>query len=219
MPLIRLRDSDSDAEAARPSSISSYFFPLLLIILACAGYMYWRRSTRPSAPGIPLNISGERPGIRLSEDGPPTHTFITNNLSSDSLPSHALSDLPELPESRDQYRDQPQQLHSSESSSASGSAYVDHPLESAAPGMPMTRFSAPKPGSGAPNPLITGASTRKPKSGGVKGMRRSQRGRAQGVAVEASDDDESGSDSGAEMSSSGRAIFDIGDDDDGPLGR
>ncbi|WVQ71583.1 hypothetical protein IAR50_001123 [Cryptococcus sp. DSM 104548] len=232
MPSIYLRDSDSEVGSTQPSSISSYLFPLLLIVLACAAYIYWRRSTRPSSPGIPLNISGERPGIRLSEDGPPTHTFITNNLSSDSLPSHALSDLPELPEPPAQYRDQPQELASSKPSSTSvlDSAYVDHPLESAAPGMPITGLSINRPssrsGSRTPNPFISGAAAKKAKpeaSGQVKGMRRSQRGRVQAGAVgsDGSDDGSgSGSDSDAERGTSGRAVFDIGDDDeDGPLGR
>ena len=50
MTVIRRRDEDPDMQIpADPTAPSSYWFPLLLIILACAGYIVWRRRERGSA--------------------------------------------------------------------------------------------------------------------------------------------------------------------------
>ncbi|WVQ95226.1 hypothetical protein IAU59_002321 [Kwoniella sp. CBS 9459] len=90
---LSLRDLDTP-----PSPFSfSYFVPLLLVVLACGGFVFYRRSRRRGEIGIPLSFpASQQSGIRLSEDGPPTHTFTHDNASSDSLPSHALEDLPDL---------------------------------------------------------------------------------------------------------------------------
>ncbi|OXC65544.1 hypothetical protein AYX13_05389 [Cryptococcus neoformans] len=83
---------------------------------------------------IPLTdrMNGSMPrgetGIRLSEDGPPTHSFITNNVSTDSLPSHALSDLPDL-------------SHQDEPSSASPTGDDSDGTGAGFGSMPITRFS------------------------------------------------------------------------------
>ncbi|WWC63606.1 uncharacterized protein I303_106211 [Kwoniella dejecticola CBS 10117] len=84
-----------------PPSPFSYFFPLLLIMIACGGYIYWRRvqqagrSSRLLRMNFPISTSTST-GIRLSEDGPPATVFTHDNASTDSLPAHALQEIPEL---------------------------------------------------------------------------------------------------------------------------
>ncbi|WWD19345.1 hypothetical protein CI109_103804 [Kwoniella shandongensis] len=110
------RTDSADGDSTPPSPFS-YFFPLFVVVLACGGYLFWRRAKRRVERGIPLNFaSSSATGIRLSEDGPPTHSFISNNASTDSLPSHALDDLPILPQ------------HQHPALSQSSSAYTDLPI-------------------------------------------------------------------------------------------
>ncbi|WWC71283.1 uncharacterized protein I206_105236 [Kwoniella pini CBS 10737] len=94
MMIILRRDDD-----VLPPSPFSYFFPLLLIMTLCGGYIYWHRFRRNDRTRriLPLNFpTGTSPGIRLSEDGPPATVFTHDNASTDSLPSHALQEIPEI---------------------------------------------------------------------------------------------------------------------------
>ncbi|WWC90414.1 uncharacterized protein L201_005349 [Kwoniella dendrophila CBS 6074] len=82
-----------------PPSPFSYFFPLMLIMVACGGYIYWKRMENQNRSGraLPLNFpTPAQTGIRLSEDGPPATMFTHDNASTDSLPAHALQEIPEL---------------------------------------------------------------------------------------------------------------------------
>ncbi|KAK1926298.1 hypothetical protein DB88DRAFT_158040 [Papiliotrema laurentii] len=124
MPIVSHRAEDFDPQIAsdRPSP-GSYWVPLLLVILACAGYILWRRGLRPDPRSFGLAEYSNRPAaVRLSvdDDGvsdlclstysftadpraqlttqPASTSFIMNNDSNESLPSHALSDLPIMPE-------------------------------------------------------------------------------------------------------------------------
>ncbi|KAK6910976.1 hypothetical protein I204_02985 [Kwoniella mangroviensis CBS 8886] len=67
-------------------------------MIACGAYLYWRRrGSNRSQTSLPLNFPSRTPtGIRLSEDGPPATTFTHDNASTDSLPTHALQEIPEL---------------------------------------------------------------------------------------------------------------------------
>nr|XP_019045013.1 hypothetical protein I302_06929 [Kwoniella bestiolae CBS 10118]OCF23943.1 hypothetical protein I302_06929 [Kwoniella bestiolae CBS 10118] len=66
--------------------------------MACGGYIYWRRRGHSEQQtSLPLHFPSRAPtGIRLSEDGPPATTFTHDNASTDSLPTHALQEIPEL---------------------------------------------------------------------------------------------------------------------------
>ncbi|RXK37678.1 hypothetical protein M231_05090 [Tremella mesenterica] len=99
--LIRRQQTEDGASPHDPSSPPtphSYWFPLSLIVLACAGYIYWRRRRRYDGD-FSLKSLAKLPspsGVRLSmeDDGPASHSFVTNNASTDSLPTHALEDIP-----------------------------------------------------------------------------------------------------------------------------
>ncbi|WRT68690.1 uncharacterized protein IL334_005670 [Kwoniella shivajii] len=182
--IMRPRDESED-----PPSPFSYFFPLILVVLACGGYIFWRRmrSRRNLQSTLPLNFPSRTPtGIRLSEDGPPANSFIHNNASTDSLPSHALQEIPELSE------------HNSLRSSPI--PYTD------TTNIPLPRL---------PNPH----KTRVPSTSARLGAgRRSAKAKIKSPVEE----DEETSDE-----ESGKATFDIGDEDDnseggddiGPLGK
>ncbi|RSH90568.1 hypothetical protein EHS25_001173 [Saitozyma podzolica] len=86
----RADDSDADADAPPPSP-GSYGFPLLLVLIICAAYLWYRRKHRVSGREFSLRHLTNRAApapIRLSTDDlPPTHEFLSNNASTDSLPA------------------------------------------------------------------------------------------------------------------------------------
>ncbi|OCF40981.1 hypothetical protein I317_05180 [Kwoniella heveanensis CBS 569] len=222
------RRDDASDEPPSPFSFS-YFGPLLLVILACGGFVWYRRSRRRGESGIPLSFAAGQPaGIRLSEDGPPTHTFTHDNASSDSLPSHALEDLPDLNKLP---RPPLSTIYSTSSTSTTTSDLVSTSL-------PSTGLS--KSGLGG---IISSSSKRAPAgpaagragTGGLVGGRRSMKARQGQIGIESSDsegEDETAVDPGTRGQTGDP--FGIGDDDDlsdsggshsgddgdlGPLGR
>ncbi|WVQ80011.1 hypothetical protein IAT38_002112 [Cryptococcus sp. DSM 104549] len=189
--------SEDSTDDSTPPSPHSYFFPLLLVVIACGGYIYWRRlHVRSSRPGVPLSFPSSEPaGIRLSEDGPPTHSFISNNASTDSLPFHALTDLPTLPQ---------------------------HPARTSP--LPSTRSDLPLPRLSSHGSTASGGGALGKSPSGVAGFRRSMRGKGRGKGpVEGGE--ESTSESEEEGEGEGvktGARFEIGDGEEdliGPLGR
>lgn len=54
-PLHFLRRDETSTDPstpAQPPSPASYLFPLLLVLLICAGYLSWRRRGRDIPPGL-----------------------------------------------------------------------------------------------------------------------------------------------------------------------
>ncbi|WVF67653.1 hypothetical protein IAT40_002412 [Kwoniella sp. CBS 6097] len=216
------RDDDPDTP---PSPFSfSYFVPLLLVILACGGFVIYRRSRRRGESGIPLSFpASQQPGIRLSEDGPPTHTFTHDNASSDSLPSHALEDLPDLNKLQ---RPPLPTIYSSSTSTSTSEENHNSTL-------PSTGLTKAGYGNGASSNMnFNGSGFTSLGRGGIVGStggRRSMKARQGQTAVEPSDSE--GEDAGT-TGQNGNP-FGIGDEDDsdddhsdgdvdgdlGPLGR
>ncbi|ORX34570.1 hypothetical protein BD324DRAFT_653342 [Kockovaella imperatae] len=88
-------------DTSRPPPPGSYAFPLVLVIIICAGFLAYRRRQRAETFARDTSYT-TRSALRLStEEGPSAHSFLVNNASTDSLPSHALADLPTLPQVHD----------------------------------------------------------------------------------------------------------------------
>ncbi|KIR33517.1 hypothetical protein I352_04286 [Cryptococcus deuterogattii MMRL2647] len=142
-------------------------------------------------------------GIRLSEDGPPTHSFITNNVSTDSLPIHALSDLPEL-------------SHCVEQLSASPTGDDSGGTAAGFGNMPITRFSTSS--SSFPNSssnLNSGAKSKpfkdeKPGNKGRRSMKNAEASQAKSGAGDVSTSEDE-----YEENSNEGGKFSIGEDEEG----
>ncbi|KAK8854524.1 hypothetical protein IAR55_003263 [Kwoniella newhampshirensis] len=193
--------TDESDQGTTPPSPFSYFFPLLLVVSACGGFIFWRRARRRADGGIPINLSSNTAtGIRLSEDGPPTLSFISNNASTDSLPTHALDDLPILLHHQHPARTSPSIRTASANERADGSS--DFPVSR----LPTsTTSSAPTSTAGRG---ILGRARRSTK--------RRQNGPVEGGEGESSESEGEGG--------KGDELFQIGDGEEdepglGPLGR
>ncbi|ORY31966.1 hypothetical protein BCR39DRAFT_524837 [Naematelia encephala] len=171
-------------DAGRPPSVGSYLFPLLFVILACSGFLYWRRRQRGATKGFGLqNLARTGPArVRLSmdDDGPASHSFISNNASTDSLPAHALQDLPLLPQSQSQIQD-------------------DHPARQSNPSSPIPGYTPPTRLSGHGG-LLSGTG------------RRSARARGPVEGTDAEDEDSASDDSGGDAGA--ETVFGIGDEEE-----
>ncbi|KAL7418982.1 OTU protein [Cryptotrichosporon argae] len=187
-PSLVVRDDDE-----APARVGSYVVPLLLIVLACAGYVYWRRAQRGNTafsldrlPSLGQLQNLANPGVRLSMEGngPPAEVFISNNASTDSLPLHAAPDIPVLPQP-DRFVDTP--------SPARSRSPAQHPARSDSL-TPLVEGADPL---GAGVVGDTGTVSKKETRGfGLGRGRRSQRARG---PVEDSESED---------------VFGIGDDDD-----